>query len=140
MRDYEKLKSAIKLIIDEFMIAGNSDLYRHMTKSIDGQNVANWFNDSQLMNLSKYHGAFELELYRFIRQHRNEFLSEENKLLSNFGAVKVFWKSGGYSESVIYHTQSGERMLCCSNWTSGPVPLKSQLSSIKSIEKLGPVA
>ena len=60
----EKLKSAIKLIIDEFMITGNSDLYRHMTKSIDGQNVANWFNDSQLMNLSKYHGAFELELYR----------------------------------------------------------------------------
>lgn len=126
---------AVKHIVSSMLIAGRSRFYQHMTKAVDGQ-IVQWMTDEEICGIADQYGTLEITMYRFMRENRNRFLSKENLLLSYHGAVKVFWISGGFSEAIIYQTQSGERMLCCANWTSGPVPLKAQSPSIDRIEKL----
>ncbi|QHJ78963.1 MAG: hypothetical protein [Caudoviricetes sp.] len=136
MIDIKETVKAVKLVVGRTMIANRSSIYLHMIKAVDGQKIE-WMNDSQLAREFSLHshGSFELNLYRFMRKHREEFLSRENKLMSAFGAVKVFWISGGFSEAVIYQTDSGEKMLCCANWVDGPVRLEERLPSIQAIKK-----
>lgn len=138
----QKLKEAVKLVVKNFIpehVSGS--LYEHMSDAIKGKNVK-WHIDSVLSQFTVY-GPVEISLYQFIRKNRDEFLSPEERIMNtSFGAVRVFWKAGGYSDATIYQTTDGERMLCCANWISGPVLLKEQVMSIKSVEPLtysGPV-
>lgn len=134
--EFEEQKKAIIDIIGAMMISGKSRLYRHMIDASIGREVKDWYTDDELTQLSVFHGPFELEIYRFMRKHENEFLSKENLMMKSWGAVLVYWKSGGSSEAVIYNNRDGERMLCCANWISGPTSLRDQLPGIESIEKL----
>lgn len=123
---------AVKLVVGNFVIAENNLVYRHMTQAVNGQ-IVDWFPDHILSQHSL--NRLDLQIYRFMREYKDEFLSEENKLLSvRLGAAKIFWKSGGSSEAVIYNNSAGERMFCCANWVSGPVLLKDQILSISRIE------
>lgn len=133
---FEDQKKAIIDIIGSMMISGNSKLYQHMVDASLGRVIKDWLTDEELTQLSVFHGSFELEIYRFLRKHENEFLSKENRMMKSWGAVLVYWVSGGFSESVIYTNDAGEKMLCCANWVSGPVPLESQLIGIEKIVKL----
>lgn len=123
---------ALKLLIGNFLVSGKNEVYQHMNAAIDGR-IVDWFPDHIIDR--KMLGRFELQIYRFMREHREEFLSEENKILSvPLGAAKIFWKSGGSSEAVVYNTSAGDRMICCANWVSGPVLLKEHVMSISKIE------
>lgn len=133
----EEIKKALesaKYLI-QYMMNDSSLLYCHMKAAMNGQTVK-WMNDSVLNQDFQDHGAFELALYRMLRSHREELLSPANKIRVAHGAVRVRWTSGGHSDSVIYQTQSGVKMLCCANWTSGPVELESMIPSISSIESI----
>lgn len=125
---------AVRIAVSMFCI-GTRNFEMHMKWAVDGREVP-WYSDS---DIDKHDfDSMKVAIYKFMRDNQDEFLSEDNKLMKHHGAVRVYWKSGGDSEAVIYKTQTGERMLCCANWISGPVSLKEQIYSIKSIEKLVP--
>lgn len=61
---------------------------------------------------------------------------QEIKMDMDLGAYLIRWTGGGASPALIWQTENGERMICCSNWIA-PAKLANMAGApVSSIEKI----